>query len=333
MKIKQKSFIIKSLIISCLFITTSQKVVSQNSDSTRLLLIEMIDILSKNAIYKDKISIDFLTQKADSLLIAKKDSLRKVPYLFVDYLKYYGDSHVAYFSPRRESQKSKELPIDKMPKLMILDSQFGYIKIPSFSTRNELDYFFYSESVNAFVHKIKAKYNPKGWIIDFRNNGGGYSNSMLSSLYPFLVHFDLYASHSEKDISTKTKKGKVLDKYHKKNIVHPDLLPSLLSFSESPKIVVLINKKTASAGEVTSMVLSNLPNTILMGDSTMGLMTAMKHFNLYNGGKINVPIGFLCDAKGNCPDRVYPSFYYNDDEILDKAKKWILEKDNPNITH
>jgi hypothetical protein len=59
----------------------------------------------------------------------------------------------------------------------------------------------------------------------------------------------------------------------------------------------------------------------------------MKHFNLYNGGKINVPIGYLCDAKGKCPDRVYPNFYYNDDEIIDKAKKWIFEKEIQNITH
>lgn len=333
MKTKQKSLHIQLLLIFCLFSINTQKVISQNSDSTRLLLIEMIDILSKNVIYKEKISKAFLTEKIDSLLIVKKDSLRKVPYLFVDYLKYYGDSHVAYFSPRKELQKAKELPIDKMPKLMILDSQFGYIKIPSFSTRNELDYYFYSESVNAFVHKIKAKYNPKGWIIDFRDNGGGYSTSMLSSLYPFLVHFELYASYSEKDIISKTNKGKILNKYHKKNIVHPDLLPSLKSFSDSPKIVVLINKKTASAGEVTAMVLSNLPNAILMGDSTMGLMTSMKHFDLYNGGKINVPIGYLCDANGKCPDRVYPNFYCNDDEIIDKAKKWILEKDSRNFTH
>jgi len=323
----------KTLTLFCFLIINSSQLFSQNTDSTRLLVLEMIDILSKNATYKDKISTVFLTEKMDSILIAKKDSLRKVPYIFINYLKYYGDSHVAYFSPRKESQKTKELPIDKMPKLMILDSQFGYIKIPSFSTRNELDYFFYSESVNAFIHKIKAKYNPKGWIIDFRNNEGGYAISMLSSLYPFLVHFDLYASHSEKDMITKINKGKMLNKYHKKNIVHPDLLPSLKSFSDSPKIVVLINKNTASAGEISAMVLSNLPNTILMGDSTMGLMTAMKHFNLYNGGKINIPIGYLCDAKGKCPDRVYPNFYYNDDEILDKAKKWILEKDMQNITH
>ena len=76
----------KTLTLFCFLIINSSQLFSQNTDSTRLLVLEMIDILSKNATYKDKISTVFLTEKMDSILIAKKDSLRKVPYIFINYL-------------------------------------------------------------------------------------------------------------------------------------------------------------------------------------------------------------------------------------------------------
>ena len=80
---------------------------------------------------------------------------------------------------------------------------------------------------------------PKGIILDLRDNGGGVLDAAIDCASLFLPYNSLV-------VSTKNKKGVVVDSYHTKEA--PLIKKNL-------PIVILVNEETASAGEILAQAL------------------------------------------------------------------------------
>ncbi|MFM8490136.1 MAG: S41 family peptidase, partial [Bacteroidota bacterium] len=140
-----------------------------------------------------------------------------------------------------------EVIIPNVPHSGLVSENIGYVNLTTF-TQNA------GGNVAEAVIKMKEK-NPglKGVILDLRENGGGLLNEAIDLVNVFVPKGELVASTKGKvpewDISLRTQ-GPPVDK-------------------DIP-VVVLVNRHSASASEVTSGALQDLDRAVVMGQLTYG---------------------------------------------------------------
>lgn len=140
-----------------------------------------------------------------------------------------------------------EVIIPNVPHSGLVAENIGYINLTTF-TQNA------GGNVAEALIRLKEK-NPglKGVILDLRENGGGLLNEAIDLVNVFVPKGELVASTKGKvpewDISLRTQ-GPPVDK-------------------DIP-VVVLVNRHSASASEVTSGALQDLDRAVVMGQLTYG---------------------------------------------------------------
>ena len=163
--------------------------------------------------------------------------------------------------------------------------------------------------------------NPKGLILDLRNNGGGFVNTCVDVASEFLpekqkVLTEKDGDGTETDYLTKQYGGRALD------------IP----------MVVLGNEGTASASEILIGALQYYERAVFIGVKTYGKGSMQIQPKLSNGGAVSVTIAKwytpgreLIDGVGIEPDIPVE---ITDDDIekgndtqLDKAIEYLLEKE------
>lgn len=127
----------------------------------------------------------------------------------------------------------------------MLDEDTGYLEIYSFGSET-------GKETGVYLKDLNQK-GMKNLIIDLRDNGGGYLNTLVDVASHFLQEDTLV-------IKQVYSNGHVENGYTKGNrIVYAD------------RIVILINHQTASAAEVLALSLKEqYPNTILVGEKSYG---------------------------------------------------------------
>lgn len=139
-------------------------------------------------------------------------------------------------------------------KSKLLESNIGYIKIISF---NEKTYQEFSKS----FYDLKNK-GAKRFILDLRNNPGGLLSQAIILSELFL------------------ERGKVILKERKRLVPdHPIVSDGPGNLSRE-KLVVLINKGSASAAEIFAAALRDNLNVKLIGEKSFGKGTVQQLFNL-----------------------------------------------------
>lgn len=153
----------------------------------------------------------------------------------------------------------------------IIDNNIGYITVEIFgeNTSNEIE-----EALNYFNDK-----NISGYVIDLRNNGGGYIDSADSICSKFMPTNSLITSV----------KGRLVGEV--KHISYPNsrqILP----------MVVLVNQYSASASEITAGALKSI-NVPLVGEKTFGKATIQKIVPYPDGSAIKLTVAsyFTPDGK------------------------------------
>jgi carboxyl-terminal processing protease len=143
--------------------------------------------------------------------------------------------------------------------------------------------------------------NPKGLILDLRNNGGGYLDTAISVASEFIP--------SGVIVSEKTGDGKITP--------HDATLGGLATDKSLP-MIVLVNAYSASASEIVSGALQDTGRAKLLGVTTYGKGTVQLWLPLSsnktdNQGAVAVtiarwltPKGNTIDKKGLTPDIVVP---------------------------
>lgn len=143
----------------------------------------------------------------------------------------------------------------------MVDNNIGYIKITSFAedTANEFKEAYESLKPN----------NPKGLVLDLRNNGGGLVSSSL----------DIAETMVEKDktlLITADKKNKESIKKSKEDPIIK--IP----------VVILINNNTASASEILSGILRDDCNFKIVGKNSYGKGVIQNVYNFNDGSGLKV---------------------------------------------
>jgi carboxyl-terminal processing protease len=170
----------------------------------------------------------------------------------------------------------------------------GVLEIYQFGSFTHLE-------IKTYLDEMKEA-NVENLVIDMRDNGGGYLESLLN-IASFFVEKDTIV------IQQKYKDGKIeLGKVTQDNV-----------YDNFKKIVLLVNGNTASASEVLAAALSELKDVIVVGETTFGKGSVQITRPFSDGSALKVttaqwltPDGNLIQDIGIEPDVVvkkHPVFY------------------------
>lgn len=177
----------------------------------------------------------------------------------------------------------------------MLEDGIGYIRIHSFG-ENAVD------ELKAELARLDEA-GALGYIIDLRNNGGGYLTSALE-LADVLVD-----------------KGPIVHVVRRSQIVRT--YTTSTEGIDKP-LVVLVNKGSASAAEILAAAIRETGHGILVGTETFGKASVQRIVGLSNGGKLKVTTAhYLTPNKTNINEvGLKPTFYVEGmEQQLAKARE------------
>ena len=188
----------------------------------------------------------------------------------------------------------------------LLENKTGYIILSMFGEKTE------EEFLKKFL-ELKGS-GATSYIIDLRDNGGGYLETAVNILSQFI------------------EKGKVVVTTKENN---PFMNQSY--FSQGDKnanfpIIVLINGNSASASEITAGALKDYNLAILMGEKSYGKGSVQQPFSLSDGSEMKItvakwytPLDHGIDKIGISPDievkLLKEDYEKGYDRQLEEAKK------------
>lgn len=127
----------------------------------------------------------------------------------------------------------------------MLDGGIAYIQVTTFGSKT-------MPELEAALRELMAQ-NPKGIILDLRNNGGGYLQTAVEVTSQFVDE------------------GVVLyEQYGNDKRTTYEVLPGGLATDENIPIIVLINEGSASASEIVAGALQDLGRAKLLGTVSYG---------------------------------------------------------------
>ena len=180
--------------------------------------------------------------------------------------------------------------------------------------------FTFDEKANSELRQILPDLmaqNPRGLILDLRNNGGGYLDQAVWVASEFIsegvILYEQYGDGSREVYEAR---------------------PGGLA-TEIP-LVVLVNENTASASELVAGAIQDHERGLLVGVTTFGKGTVQTHIGLSDGGAAHLTVARWLTPNGNTinnigltPDVVVEmteeDYAAGLDPQLDKAIKVLLE--------
>ena len=177
----------------------------------------------------------------------------------------------------------------------VLENEVGYIRLTRFSKNS-------ADEVRSSIKKLMES-DISGLIFDLRDNPGGLLSNAIDIL-------DMFTEKDQLLVSTKGKTNRSTRTYRSRRepIVPKDL-----------KIVILINKGSASASEIISGVFQDLDRGIVIGRDSFGKGLVQTVYNINKASSIKIttakyylPSGRLIQKDGYLPDEILPDSLPND---------------------
>ncbi|HYM65584.1 MAG TPA: S41 family peptidase [Candidatus Sulfotelmatobacter sp.] len=166
-------------------------------------------------------------------------------------------------------------------------TQFAYIRLSQFGDNTNQEWL---NLVKGISDKLNKNKNIKGVVFDLRNNPGGYLTDATFIASEFIPKGKVVVSEdtgSSKEDLTAQRDGLLL----------------------TPKLIVLINKGSASASEIVSGALRDYGRAKLIGETSYGKGTVQAAEDLGDGAGLHVtiakwltPLGTWVNGKGLTPD-------------------------------
>ena len=160
-----------------------------------------------------------------------------------------------------------------------MEGEIGYVKIDNFG-RNTYDEFF-----TALI-ALKAR-GAKGYLLDFRGNGGGYMEVCCAMVNEFLEAGDLivYTEGKSQDRMDHRSDGRG-------------------NFKQVP-VVVLIDEWSASASEIFAGAMQDNDRALIVGRRSFGKGLVQQQFDLYDGSALRLTIARYHTPSGRCIQKPY----------------------------
>ncbi len=284
-----------------------------------------IDIIQKNALYKDSIDWDEVRPRIQALAAGMKkvkESYRLIDTL-IAVLRQAGDNHSGFLPSATVIQLNNESFSDSSIKSELIDTHIGYIRIPLFYSRNLSAGNAFANQLQQQIKILDEQASIKGWIIDLRGNRGGNMHPMVKGLTPLLGRgLYGYAIGPNREVTMSTETG---------DAANIQLTENYQLKQPKPMIAILTDHKTASSAEFTAIAFKHLPNTRFFGQATGGFTSSNQSFSLPDGASIFLATSYMCDRNRNryvsglVPD-VVTEVKQDVDTALEAAKAWIEKK-------
>ena len=147
----------------------------------------------------------------------------------------------------------------------------GYVQLSTFSTGA-------SRALQRAVERVIEK-GAEGIVLDLRENGGGLLEEAIFTSSIFI---------DEGDVVVETRSRTQGDAIYR----------AIGGNIETPPIVVLVNRNTASAAEILAAALQTDLGTPVVGTRTYGKGVFQEVINLDNGGSLDLTVGEFLTAEG-----------------------------------
>lgn len=264
-------------------------------DNFSALLQEIFIKVKQNSLFRASVNWDSLSRKVidnSGHAITETEFKDKIRLIFETI----GDKHGGFYYQEKKLGmdrawiKNLRVP-ENWPdtvklKAQLLEEGYGYIILPPTTKHDNQTCQRYQESLCSLGIE-----NLKGLVIDLRLHQGG-------SNYPLFVGLNqLYGAKyfgSSAGIN-----GNLYQKWTVDNGRYGSAqVTNHCKVNTKLKIVVLISQITASAGEMMAVGLKGRPNTIFIGEPTLGLTTMNAEFTL-GTGMLGIATSMIADRNGN----------------------------------
>lgn len=282
------------------------------------------NLIKTKSMFRDKIDWNVVDENIKKLSIGAEtvdDTKPAIQYL-MNVLKGSGDIHSFIVSKKSTDAKKTVNTKGIEPESKLIDSKIGYVMVPAFSTSNIEVGNQFASKINGMIKKLDSENKIKGWVIDLRTNTGGSLRPMIIGLGSLVGEGTLgYFITKEEKIPWILENGK----FDMNKITQMHKLKN-----QSPKIAILIGKKTASAGEATVISFIGKNNVKLFGQSTAGLTSGNSTHLLSDGRSLALATSFEMDRTGKeYREKINPDVFVESssdkDLELETAKSWILD--------
>ncbi|RYD52123.1 MAG: peptidase S41 protein [Sphingobacteriales bacterium] len=217
-------------------------------------------------------------------------------------------SLAAEIPPKERFSSQWKKKYDSKPgfEVRLIDGKYGYILIPKImlpSINPEMVHEV-AQPLYDQVAALQDRYHPHDWILDPRFNTGENAWPMLASVYHLLGNTLLWSSLNS---------GlKPVDAFSFDNGVYR--MGSKKQFSINPKGPLMVTEKvavitgllTTSSGEVTALAFKGRPNTLFIGEPTLGYTTGNRLVKLPFGYEMALTTSYNGDRKGSYHKRIVP---------------------------
>lgn len=198
------------------------------------------------------------------------------------------------------------------------DKKLAVIEVRSFTTG--VDKSFYQTVQDMLLEQ------PDGFIIDLRNNPGGYLQAAVDMISSFLSEGEAIVYEQRRDVEEivyKSSGSQVLDGF---------------------EIVILVNEGSASASEIMAGALQDHERGIIVGQQTFGKGTVQEVISFPDNSALKLTIAQwltpnknVIDGVGITPDfvieRTYEDFSNDIDPQMDGALLYFTNRDVFNSTY
>lgn len=244
--------------------------------------------------------------------ISIKNTYKEIYPLLKQALEIKGGKHSSLITPAevREEASQYKAPTSRVKNDIL------YVHLPEFSGSSSQG----KRYANTLYHKLTSK-TYKGIIIDLRNNLGGDIGPMLAGVSPVVPNGKLFEIVNSANKSTSvTFQGSVTN-----NMGTKIDLGKVKKITGIP-VAVILNRWTASSGELTALALENNPNVKTFGGNSAGYTSINDTYTMYNDAQVNITAEKIKKNNGQVlfNNKIKPEVQTN--RPIVQANNWLLTK-------
>ena len=172
--------------------------------------------------------------------------------------------------------KREEIVVKDVPYFTMLDDSIAYVKLVGFKQNA-------AKEVKMAIDSLAKNNTISSVVLDLRNNGGGLLIQAVNIL-------DLFVDGGELIVSTK---GKTKNENYTYKTRHHANYPNM-------KVVVLVNKNSASASEIVAGSFQDLDRGVIMGQKSFGKGLVQKVFPLSYRSQVKITVAKYYIPSGRC---------------------------------
>ncbi|MEM6696935.1 MAG: S41 family peptidase [Bacteroidota bacterium] len=300
----------------------------EHDTETLAFMQEVVDTIKLHSLFKEKVDKEKLLEDW-KMLAACKEGMQEV-HSALGYLLRTIDNHSFYWNKEQvEKWENTSTQDDYQLGLSTgyhIDENYAYLTIPSMGSGDSVSQTLFATKMQRLIDSLDHK-NPKGWIIDLRQNGGGNCWPMLAGVGPLLGEevAGFFAENGEFSSWRYENGGGYQDSTLNSKI---EGKPYQLR-SKKAKIAVLYGGGTASSGEIVALSFKNHPKAKTFGQNTAGYSTGNVNFTLSDGSMLFVATSVYADRLKNLyPHGVEPDVLVEEKEegkdlTLMAALEWL----------